>query len=296
MSKNKYQRQRAMRVPTAGVKYQNEPIQAPLNQVEKSSSFDDVGREDARRIRESNNPNTRYVDKPPSTSSKSALTSSQARQQAMMRDAQRQVLGESAVPKLTPSGKYTAPSVNPKGSVVFQGGVARFQAPLRSNLVTAVAGVAGQMLVQPLADVISDNVINPLMGAALDRDIPKMEEIRRLEALQNQINQEVAANDARNAALRQQRLQDARAPFNEGEAPKAPFLPSLLEEGIEAKKQQLQNPNLYSQSQSSNEVDRNREYNIRHAALGDNPTQEEMDAVVAYGLEQHRLNFPNLYR
>ena len=200
MSKNKYQRQRAMREPTAGVKYQNEPIQAPLNQVEKSSSFDDVGREDARRIRESNNPNTRYVDKPPSTSSKSALTSIQSRQQAMMRDAQRQVLGESAVPKLTPSGRYTAPTVNPKGSVVFQGGVARFQAPLRSNLVTAVAGVAGEMLVQPLADVISDNVINPLMGAALDRDIPKMEEIRRLEALQKQINEEVAANDARNAA------------------------------------------------------------------------------------------------
>ena len=295
MSKNKYQRQRAMRVPTAGVKYQNEPIQAPLNQVEKSSSFDDVGREDARRIRESNNPNTRYVDKPPSTSSKSALTSSQSRQQAMMRDAQRQVLGESAVPKLSPSGKYTAPPVNPKGSLVFKDGAAHFQAPLRSSLVTAVAGVAGQMLVQPLADVISDNVINPLMGAALDRDIPKMEEIRRLEALQNQINQEVAANDARNAALRQQRLEDARAPFNEGEAPKAPFLPSLLEEGIEAKKQQLQNPNLYSQSQSSNEVDRNREYKIRRAALGDNPTQEEMDAVVAYGLEQHRINFPHLY-
>jgi len=36
MSKNKYQRQRAMRVPTAGVKYQNEPIQAPLNQVRKA--------------------------------------------------------------------------------------------------------------------------------------------------------------------------------------------------------------------------------------------------------------------
>ena len=48
-------------------------------------------------------------------------------------------------------------------------------------------------------------------------------------------------------------------------------------------------------SQSSNEVDRNREYKIRRAALGDNPTQEEMDAVVAYGLEQHRINFSNLY-
>ena len=150
MSKNKYQRQRAMREPTAGIKYQNEPIQTPLNQDQKSSYFDDVGREDERRIREVNNPNTRYVDKPPSTPSKNALLSSQSRQQAMIRDAQRQVLGQSAVPKLSPSGKYTAPPVNPKGSVVFQGGVARFQAPLRSNLVTALAGVAGQMLIHHL--------------------------------------------------------------------------------------------------------------------------------------------------
>ena len=139
-----------MRDPAAGIKYQNEPIQAPLNQVQRSSSFDDFGREDARRIRETNNPNTRYVDKPVSTPSKNALLSSQSRQQAMMRDAQRQVLEESAIPKLTPRGKYTAPLMNTKGSVVFQGGVARFQAPLRSNLVTALAGVAGEMLIHHL--------------------------------------------------------------------------------------------------------------------------------------------------
>ena len=48
-----------MREPTAGVKYQNEPIQGPLQKVEQSSSFNDLGREDARRIAEKNNPNTR---------------------------------------------------------------------------------------------------------------------------------------------------------------------------------------------------------------------------------------------
>ena len=42
--------------------------------------------------------------------------------------------------------------------------------------------------------------------------------------------------------------------------------------------------------------ERNREYLIRRAALGDNPTQEEMRAVVEYGLEQHRINFPHLYQ
>ena len=41
--------------------------------------------------------------------------------------------------------------------------------------------------------------------------------------------------------------------------------------------------------------ERNREYQIRRAALGDNPTKEGMLAVVEYGLQQHRLHFPHLY-
>ena len=39
MSTNKYRRRRAMRMPTAGTKYQNEPIQGPLQKVEKTYSF-----------------------------------------------------------------------------------------------------------------------------------------------------------------------------------------------------------------------------------------------------------------
>ena len=50
-----------------------------------------------------------------------------------------------------------------------------------------------------------------------------------------------------------------------------------------------------SHSPSPEDDERNREYLIRRAALGDNPTQREMDAVVAYGLEQHRINFPEFY-
>ena len=47
--------------------------------------------------------------------------------------------------------------------------------------------------------------------------------------------------------------------------------------------------------QSTKKVDPNREYKIKLAALRDNPSKDEMDAVVAYGLEQHRMNFPHLY-
>ena len=55
-------------------------------------------------------------------------------------------------------------------------------------------------------------------------------------------------------------------------------------------------PMLQPHSPSLEDDERNREYLIRRAALGGNPTQEEMDVVVAYGLEQHRINYPHLYQ
>ena len=53
---------------------------------------------------------------------------------------------------------------------------------------------------------------------------------------------------------------------------------------------------LKTHSPSPEDDERNREYLIRRAALGDNPSQEEMRAVIEYGLEQHRINFPDLYQ
>ena len=66
------------------------------------------------------------------------------------------------------------------------------------------------------------------MVAALDRE----DEIRRLEALLIQNNEEVAANDARNAAMREQRLEDARELLKEGEATDTPILTPMTSEGI----------------------------------------------------------------
>ena len=177
MSTNKYRRRRAMRTPTAGTKYQNEPIQAAIQKLEKSSSFNDLGREDARRIAEQNNPNTRYVDKPTASTSRRQMMDAMSRQQAAIRDAQRQVLGSKAVPQLKPSGIFAAPSAPSRSQLVFKGGSVHFQP--RANLVTAVAGVASQILVEPLSDAISDNIIFPLMEKALGRDIPSATEIRR---------------------------------------------------------------------------------------------------------------------
>tara|TARA_Y200000002_G_scaffold46781_1_gene33831 strand:- start:4632 stop:4835 length:204 start_codon:yes stop_codon:yes gene_type:complete len=52
---------------------------------------------------------------------------------------------------------------------------------------------------------------------------------------------------------------------------------------------------LQPRSPSPQDDERNREYLIRRTGLGDNPTQAEMDALVPYGLEQHRINFSHLY-
>ena len=130
MSTNKYRRRRAMRTPTAGTKNQNEPIQAPLQKVEKSSSFNDLGRQDVSRISEQNNPNTRYIDKPTPTTSKRQLSDVMSRQHALIRDAQRQVLGSKAVPPINPSGKFSTPSVPTQSSLIFKGGGVHFQSPV----------------------------------------------------------------------------------------------------------------------------------------------------------------------
>ena len=50
----------------------------------------------------------------------------------------------------------------------------------------------------------------------------------------------------------------------------------------------------YSPSQSPETDERNREHLIDRAALGDNPTKKHIDEVMDYGLEKHRINFPDL--
>ena len=275
-----------MRTPTAGTKYQNEPIQAPLQKVDKTPSFDALGREDARRIAEQNNPNTRYIDKPTATTSKRQLSDAMSRQQAVIRNAQRQVLGSNAVPQLKPSGSFAAPSV-PQSQLVFKGGSVHFQP--RANLVTAVAGVASQMLVEPLSDVISDNIIFPLMEKALGRELPTTSEIRQRQELEQQTQQQVrTAKDAVVDALPQASPESSVMPLNPIYDVDVPTEDSTPLEAIVEDAEETHSP-------SPEDDERNREYLIRRAALGDNPTQEEMKAVVAYGLEQHRINFPHLY-
>ena len=59
--------------------------------------------------------------------------------------------------------------------------------------MTAVAGVAGQMLVEPLSDAISDNIIFPLMEKALGRELLTSAEIRQRQELERQNPQQVGS-------------------------------------------------------------------------------------------------------
>ena len=95
--------------------------------------------------------------------------------------------------------------------------------------------------------------------------------------------------------MRKQCLEQAAMPIGLGEAPDAPILPPPPSEAITEVAEQRPRHIPRAHSQVSKADTRKREYKIRRAALGDNPTQEEIDAVVAYGLEQHQINYPHLY-
>ena len=206
-----------------------------------------------------------------------------SRQQAAIRDAQRQVLGNKAVPTLKPSGTFSAPSVPSQSSLVFKGGGVHFHSPVRANLLTAIAGVASQTLVEPLSDAISDNIVFPLLEKALGRDIPSAAEIRRR---QQQGEQVPTVKDAVVDASPEASV----SPLN----PLNAFVDEIEDSApVEAIVEEAPMPETHSPPPEDDE--RNREYLIRRAALGENPTQEEMRAVVAYGLEQHQIHFPNLY-
>ena len=295
MHKNKYQKKRGLRPSTSAASAtQQELIQGPIQKPSGSQLSNDLGRETARQLRENANPNTRFIDKPTPTTDKKLLRQAAERQQSMIRDAQQQAFGNRNVPQVKPGGRFAAPSL-PTSSLVFKGGGVRFQPTMRGNLLTAVGGVAAELLVEPVADVISDYVIHPMIGAAIGKDIPKVDELRRLNELRIQNEEEVKAMDAENERIYQQRLERASMPIEEGEAPDAPILPPQSSQARVEVTEQMPRHIPRTHSQSPKKVDPNREYKIRRAALGDNPTKEEVDAVVAYGLTQHRKNFPQFY-
>ena len=138
-----------------------------------------------------------------------------SRQQAVIRNAQHQVLGSKAVPTLNPSGKFSAPSVRSQSPIIIKAGSVHYQPQIRGNLLTAVAGAASQMLVEPLSDVDSDNIIFPIMEKALGRDIPSSAELRQMMEQERQNPKQVRnVKDADKDVLPQTTPESSLMPLN----------------------------------------------------------------------------------
>ena len=142
-------------------------------------------------------------------------------------------MGSKAVPPLNPSCKFSAPCFPSQPSIVFKGGGVHFQLPVRANLVTAVAGITSQMLVKPLSDAISDNIISSLMEMTLVRDIPNGTEIRRR---QQQGVQDPIVKDSEVDALPKASLEASVMPLNPFDDVTRIVDSSLLEEIMEGVK------------------------------------------------------------
>ena len=167
MPRNKYQRRRGMRPSTtAAYAAQTELIQGAVQQPHSSPSSSDVGRETARQLRESNNPNTRFIDKPDATTNKNVLRDAENRQQAASRSVQRQVLGEASTASLKPSGRYSAPSVPPRTTMqlVAKGGSIRLMPvpAVGANIAAAGAAYAIERAAQPALEYLGEKLARGL--------------------------------------------------------------------------------------------------------------------------------------
>ena len=293
MSRNKYQRRRGVRPSTtAPSAVQSELFQHPVQKPTSSSSSTDVGREAARQIKENQNPNTRFIDKPDATSNKNLLRQAQNRQQAASRSVQRQVLGEASTASLKPSGRYSAPSVPPRQTMqlVAKGGSIRLMPvpAIGANLAAGVAAYAIEHAAQPALEYLGEKLARGLYSGyeAIFGDTDGMT-FDELQAHHRQIEQEYL-----------QRLQSKEQPIAQA------VLPDVNTQRSEAEQQTSQPEPVERQQVSTIEPvrqtapavdERNLEYQKRRLALGDNPTKEQMDAVRDFGLDLHRQNFPQLH-
>ena len=294
MPRNKYQRRRGMRPSTtAPSAIQSELFQHPVQQPHSSTSSADVGREAARQLRETNNPNTRFIDKPDATKNKNVLRDAQNRQQAASRSVQRQVLGEASTASLKPSGRYSAPPVPPRQTMqlVAKGGSIKL-APvpaLGANIAAGVAAYVIERAAQPALEYLGEKLARGLYSGyeAIFGDTDGMT-FDELQAHHRQIEQDYLKRIQRQEKTVAQQASPEVNTQRSG-------VPQQTVQSEPEERQQVSGVEI--ENQTAPLVDElNREYQRRRLALGDNPTKEEMDAVRDFGLEQHRKQFPHLYQ
>ena len=290
MPKNKYQRRRGMRPSTtAASAVQSELIQGPITHSQSST---DLGREAARQLRESNNPNTRYIDKPDATTNKNLLRAAQARQQAAMGSVRRQVLGEGVGASLKPSGTYQAPSFPPWQTMqlVAKGGAVRLMPvpAIGANIAAGVAAYAVERAAQPALEYLGEKLARGLYSGyeAIFGDTDGMT-FDELQGHHRMIEQEYLQRlQQQEETITQQTSSPANKQLSQVPVQTAQPEPEVRQEASTTEPVIQASPAF---------DERNLEYQRRRLALGDNPTKEQMDAVRDLGLELHRKQFPQFY-
>ena len=223
----------------------NSQIQGPLQQQNTSATgFNDLGREDARLVREQRNPHTRYVDKP-------LADKGQLRQQ-VTRLGKPQVAPTPPTPmasQTTPtapkptaaplraSGSFTAPNV-PKSTpspMVSVGGSVKFSpiSTLKGGIANAVIGAIAQPYVEQAGEFLGNKLAEGIWNVT-GRDEKHGLTFNEFQAMKSDIE----GRDARNAQQRIDDKAEMNRPFADGEAPTAPQLPPAPEVGTSSSEQQ----------------------------------------------------------
>lgn len=204
----------------------NSQLQGPLQQQNTSApGFNDLGREDARLVREQNNPQTRYVDKP-------LADKGQLRQQ-VTRLGKPQVAPSptpttATAPTPKPTGSFTAPKLpKPASPMVSVGGNIRFSpvnsgivSTLKGGIVNAVVGAFAQPHVEAAGEFLGDKLAEGIWNVT-GRDEKHGLTFNEFQAMKTDIE----GRDARNEQKRIDDKAEMNRPFADGEAPAAPQLP-----------------------------------------------------------------------
>lgn len=354
------------------------PIQGPLQTIQKGEGFNDTGREAARQIRERNNPNTQFVDRPPANTNPADIQGAADRQNAANASVREQVFGQKSLmatessptpqqaaqasqleqgqqlqnqviemlgqktgqstpaPQPTPQTApmspqaATTPTPSPQPTPSAQPPTAqRFRAPevpvmrngsvsmapmsRRGSVIDLAADVAAELVVPHLHDFIWDNAAKPLIESIKGEQVPSGSSMRRLQKEDAEYREQMKNRDLINATQATAAKNELNRPIQPGEAPEAPVLPPPTPEPKQRRiasetknkpvsvKEQRKIDRVAANPRPSDEeptpapkLDKNATYKRMLKALGDNPTQEEMDRVRDYGLSEHRKNFPQL--
>jgi hypothetical protein len=300
----------------------DEPIQGP--QQSQGRVNQDLGREDARQLRESQQRFPRQVDKPNATTSKELLQETLNRQQLLQQDAQEQVrrtrqrpstrqqTPTQPRPNLQPSGNFKAPMV----PTIKNGSVVLTQQP-RTGLGAALIGASldafgNSEMGQQFGDWVWNNTFQKFINAVTG-DTATIEELRERDEFRLAYTEQMNLRDASNQRTYEQGVVEANRPIAEGEAPAPPTLPEpeFPDEPTQQVVQQQQTQVQQSQpvfqppqsrltetrgsirftqqpvappSYSPANDPRNAAYIAARDALGPNATQQEMDAVRDQGL------------